>query len=341
MAKSSREVVVFHYKNGMEPSKIQKLTGIPRSTVYECIRRYKELGTTEDRTRSGRPSLFESKNLRNQVYKLFWRNPQRSCRKLSKSLGINRETLRKYLKKKLRLKAYKKQKTQMITQINMAKRVQKARKLLKHFNKKTLQNVLFSDEKLFTVSEVYNTQNIRIWGKNVASFQPNQRFIRKVQKPASIMVWGGICATGKTKLHFVDPKAKINAEYYQNHILKEVVLPWSQKHFKDQHWTFQQDSAPAHKAKDTIQFCKNNFPDIITPEEWPASSPDLNPLDYSIWSVLEAKVCATPHRSISSLKLALVKAWNEIPNNQLRKVVQNFPKRLRKVIASNGDVFEK
>jgi hypothetical protein len=29
------------------------------------------------------------------------------------------------------------------------------------------------------------------------------------------MVWGGVCASGKTPLHFVQPQAKINASYYQ------------------------------------------------------------------------------------------------------------------------------
>ena len=40
---------------------------------------------------------------------------------------------------------------------------------------------------------------------------------------------------------------------------------------------------------------------------WPSNSPDLNPMDYSIWSILERKVCSTRYNSLESLKEALVK----------------------------------
>ncbi|CAF4636573.1 unnamed protein product, partial [Rotaria magnacalcarata] len=51
---------------------------------------------------------------------------------------------------------------------------------------------------------------------------------------------------------------------------------------------------PAHKAKSTQQWLVDNCPDFIRSEERPASSPDLNPLDYSIWETLETIVNANP-----------------------------------------------
>ncbi|KAM8709407.1 hypothetical protein ACLKA7_016243 [Drosophila subpalustris] len=63
------------------------------------------------------------------------------------------------------------------------------------------------------------------------------------------MVWGGICASGKKTLDFVDQGVKINQEVYRRDILDAVVIPWAQQHFGDADWTFQQDSTPAHKAK--------------------------------------------------------------------------------------------
>ena len=65
----------------------------------------------------------------------------------------------------------------------------------------------------------------------------------------------------------------------------------------------QQDSAPSHKAKMTSEWLKLNVPDFISTEEWPASSPDLNPMDFCIWSILESRVCAKPHKNIESLKI--------------------------------------
>ena len=38
-------------------------------------------------------------------------------------------------------------------------------------------------------------------------------------------------------------------------------------------------------ARDTVAFLERKVPDFISPELWPPSSPNLNPVDYSIWSV--------------------------------------------------------
>uniref|UniRef100_A0A914D9D3 DDE-1 domain-containing protein n=1 Tax=Acrobeloides nanus TaxID=290746 RepID=A0A914D9D3_9BILA len=59
------------------------------------------------------------------------------------------------------------------------------------------------------------------------------------------------------------------------------------------------------------------------------NSPDLNPLDYSMWSILEEKAYAKPHPNVKSLKRAFKKAWNEITLETLIKIVDNFSKRLK------------
>ena len=95
---------------------------------------------------------------------------------------------------------------------------------------------------------------------------------------------------------------------YEDTILKAVVDPWARKHFGGQSWTFQQDWAPAHGAKSTLELCKELFPDFWDKDVWPSNSPDLNPLDFSVWSILEQKVCAKRHSSIDELKKHLKKS---------------------------------
>ena len=67
-------------------------------------------------------------------------------------------------------------------------------------------------------------------------------------------------------------------------------------------WIFQQDSAPSHKAKATQEWCRTHFPDFITTDEWSPCSPDLNPLDFSVWSILEERVSGTSLYSVEDLK---------------------------------------
>ena len=43
------------------------------------------------------------------------------------------------------------------------------------------------------------------------------------------------------------------------------------------------------------------------------SSPDLNPMDYFIWSILEVNACVTSHAKVEALKASLKTAWVAFP----------------------------
>ena len=103
------------------------------------------------------------------------------------------------------------------------------------------------------------------------------------------MVWGGVCATGKTPLVFIDRNVKINAEDYQQRVLKGVLAPWAQSHFNGNSYILQQDWAPAHRAGTTLQLCQKLAPGFWGKDVWPPNSPDLNPLDFFVWGIFVAK----------------------------------------------------
>ncbi|MCA9813148.1 MAG: transposase [Nitrosarchaeum sp.] len=124
------------------------------------------------------------------------------------------------------------------------------------------------------------------------------------------------------------------------HILEKVVRPQSQLIFNQDIWTFQQDSAPSHKAKTTQNWCQKNLPDFISTQDWPPSSPDLNPLDYFIWGVLEANVNASRHKSLESLKAKLLEEWDKLDMSMIRTAIDAWKKRLRLVVKRKGGRFE-
>uniref|UniRef100_W6NAJ1 Uncharacterized protein n=1 Tax=Haemonchus contortus TaxID=6289 RepID=W6NAJ1_HAECO len=80
--------------------------------------------------------------------------------------------------------------------------------------------------------------------------------------------------------------------------------------------------------------------DVIAYNEWPACSPDLNPVDYSVWAVPEAGACSKPHCSTDSLNRALEKTWNKLSARYLRATVDAFPERLKACVKANGGIFE-
>ena len=63
-------------------------------------------------------------------------------------------------------------------------------------------------------------------------------------------------------------------------------------------------------------------------------------MDFSIWSILEAKACSKSHQSIEALKKSLVAAWNKIPQDVIDRAVDDFPKRLQKCIDAQGGHFK-
>jgi len=202
---------------------------------------------------------------------------------------INEKSVRTIVKKRLKLRSYKHGDGHFISEAMTRNRLKKCRKLLRLRNFGT---VLFTDEKIFTVKRTRNHQNDRQLLRNrgvkfSALLEYQKKFEKKVVPhshfPQSIMVWAGITATGKTPLVFKERGVKINAAEYQKQFLNKVVKPWARRHFNIQCWTFQHDWALAHSAKTTLAYCKNEFPDMWDRDLWPSNSPDLNPMDYSVW----------------------------------------------------------
>jgi len=269
--------------------------------------------------------------------------------KLAKELKISRRSVARMVKNKLKLRSYKLGMGNYLDERMKRVRLENAQRLLK---KKSFGSILFTDEKVFTVERAVNRHNDREIRRNSTGiiqnfllFPANNEFLEKspVQRrhfPKSVMVWAGITKTGKTPLVFVERGVKINAAVYQQRILEDVVIPWSEKHFNGRRWTLQQDWAPAHSAKSTFDFCKAHKIDVWGKDLWPSNSPDLNPMDFAIWSILEQKACATSHNSVESLKCALQKAWNEISAKTLATIVKNFHKRLQACVSAEGGHFE-
>ena len=95
-------------------------------------------------------------------------------------------------------------------------------------------------------------------------------------------------------------------------VLRYNVLPWLKTNYPKGKYVWTQDGAPCHTAKKVQQFCKTNFADFWPAYFWPPSSPDLNPLDYAMWGVLERATNKTSHPNIDSLKAAIIKEWDNL-----------------------------
>ena len=119
--------------------------------------------------------------------------------------------------------------------------------------------VLWTDEKLFTVHAIHNSQNDWIWIESKDSVPVEHQTLFRRQKTASIMVWAEVMSTGlKTPLIFIEAGVKINQHAYLK-MLKGKVVPWVKKVTGNKGITLQQSGATPHTARLVQDWCKNNF----------------------------------------------------------------------------------
>ena len=214
---------------------------------------------------------------------------------------------------------------------------------MQRFARQRHRLILFSDEAWFDIEQARNSQNDRNWSEEPLPL--NERVVPRQQHPQQVMVCAGVGYGVKTPLFFVPAGTSINGEVYQE-FLRTKVFTWARRTYGNRHWVFMQDPAPSHKAIATQDLIRDNVPEFIqvdiSPQrnngEWPPTSPDLNPLDYSIWYELNRRSCVKKHTSIDALKRSLIKAWN--PQDMIDRAIDDFPKRLRKCIQANGGYFE-
>ena len=69
---------------------------------------------------------------------------------------------------------------------------------------------------------------------------------------------------------------------------------------------------------------------------WPPASPNLNPVDFSVWSLLKAKVSSVAHSSAVAFKTSLLRECTKIPQKTLRASVDNYRQIIKLLIVKKG-----
>ncbi len=79
---------------------------------------------------------------------------------------------------------------------------------------------------------------------------------------------------------------------------RAFMLPSADKLYGDADFIFQQDLAPAHTAKGTKSWFNDHG---ITVLDWPANSPDLNPIE-NLWGIVKRKMRDTRPNNADDLE---------------------------------------
>uniref|UniRef100_A0A8R1EJR5 HTH luxR-type domain-containing protein n=1 Tax=Caenorhabditis japonica TaxID=281687 RepID=A0A8R1EJR5_CAEJA len=293
-----RPSIELLFKRGLGSAEIARRLQISSSTVRNVVAAIKKRGDASEVKKSGRPRSVNTRNTRAIIKKRIIRNDGLSLNRMASQLGIARSTVQSIVKNDLKLKSYKLRRGQYLSDKSKAMRLEKCRKLLQHFQVRRVSDVIWTDEKIFTIEPLPNRQNQRQLLSKDDSMSPKRRLAHNRLFPKSVM------------------------------------------HFAGGPFILQQDWAPSHGSRSTLAVLEAHFPGFLDKNLWPASSPDLNPMDFSVWGMLEGKIAGKVFATVDDLKAALEVAWASIDDGYLRRTVNSVKKRLRACVKARGSNFE-
>lgn len=103
----------------------------------------------------------------------------------------------------------------------------------------------------------------------------------------------------------------------------------------DKQFIYMQDNASIHVSKQSrAYFSERNIPLL----EWPACSPDCNPIE-NLWGILASRVYANGRQfeSIQELKQCIQTYWSAIDQSLIDKLVDSMENRIFEVIKNQGN----
>ena len=102
----------------------------------------------------------------------------------------------------------------------------------------------------------------------------------------------------------------------------------------------QQDSAPAHRARETIKLLQWETPAFISLNLWPPNSPDLNLVNYNICGVMQDRIYQKKVKDVNELRERLVEVWAGLQQNVIDDAIDQWRRRLRACVRARRGHFE-
>ncbi|GFW71038.1 transposable element Tcb2 transposase [Trichonephila clavipes] len=190
-------------------------------------------------------------------------------------------------------------------------------------------SVLFTDESRFTMES--DSGRLLIWREQRTRYHQSNTVERHSYRGDGILVWAGISLGGHTDLH-VFHGGTVTGLRYRDEILDPYVRPYAAAIGND--FILMDDNARPHRARIVEEYLEDYGLERM---EWPARSPDLNPIEH-LWDYLGREVAALnpPPRSLHELKQGLFCVWSSLPIPVSDNLINSMGNRCRQCIQVRG-----
>ncbi|GFS72701.1 transposable element Tcb2 transposase [Trichonephila clavipes] len=186
-------------------------------------------------------------------------------------------------------------------------------------------SVLFTDESRFTMES--DSGRLLIWREQRTRYHQSNTVERHSYRGGGILVWAGISLGGHTDLH-VFHGGTVTGLRYRDEILDPYVRPYAAAIGND--FILMDDNARPHRARIVEEYLEDHGLERM---EWPARSPDLNPIEH-LWDYLGREVAALnpPPRSLHELKQSLLCVWSSLRIPVSDNLINSMGNRCRQCI---------
>ncbi|GFW06653.1 transposable element Tcb2 transposase [Trichonephila clavipes] len=186
------------------------------------------------------------------------------------------------------------------------------------------------DESRFSLSS--DSHRILIWRERGSRSHPSNIIERDRYGGRGVLVWGGIMLGSRTDFHIFDAGA-VNGTRYCNEILCPYVRLF--RGAMGLQFLFMDDNAPCHRTVAAEQLLES---ENIERMDWPARSPDLNPIEH-VWDFLDRRLAARtlPPVTIRELQMALQDEWAAMPQQLIYTLILIMCRRCETCLAVRGD----
>ncbi|GFW72968.1 transposable element Tcb2 transposase [Trichonephila clavipes] len=165
-----------------------------------------------------------------------------------------------------------------------------------------------------------NNRRIFIWRDHGS--RNNPAFVHESVRfgGGGVLVYGGISIEGRTDLYIIRD-GPLTTRRYRDEILRPIVVPYAAAIGDD--FILIDDNFKPHRANLVEDFL---FVEGIVQMEWPACSPDMNPIEH-VWNALGRRVAGRqpPPQTLQELERALLEEWDRISKLVINSLIDSMP----------------
>ncbi|GFW04777.1 transposable element Tcb2 transposase [Trichonephila clavipes] len=188
----------------------------------------------------------------------------------------------------------------------------------------------FSDESRFSVHP--DNRRIFIWRDRGS--RNNPAFLHESIRfgGGGVLVYGGISIDGRTDLYIIRD-GHLTTRRYRDEILRPIVVPYAAAIGDD--FILMDDNCRPHRANLVEDFL---FEEGIVRMEWPACSPNMNPIEH-VWDALGRRVAGRQPPPQTLQRTGKSSSGRVGQNTQLviNSLIDSMPHRCSTLLAVRGN----